>query len=100
MMLPFDVDVAYMVTCESSLAQFPPSDYRGTIDHLDEGQFVPSHLDMQIPSLDTDVWIRISGPSRFAVNVRGFFITLEDSRIGNPTWTPLTLKRIGDNDQR
>ena len=61
---------------------------------------MPSHLDMQIPSLDTDAWIRVSDPSRLAVSVRGSFITLEDSRIGNPTWIPLTLKRIGDNDQR
>jgi hypothetical protein len=89
-----------MVTRESHLAQLPPSDYRGIIDHLDEGQFVPSYLDMQIPSLDTDVWTRVSDPSRIAINVRGFFITLEDSRIENPTWTPWTLRRIGDNDQR
>jgi hypothetical protein len=99
-MLPLDIDVTYMVTRESYLAQLPPSDYRGVIDHLDEGQFVPSHLDMRIPSLDTDVWTRVSDPSRLAVNVRGSFITLEDSRIGNPMWTPWTLKRIGDNDQR
>lgn len=99
-MLPLDVGVAYMVTCESYLAQLPPSDHRGIIDHLDEGQFLPSYLDMQIPSLDTDVWTCVSDPSRLAVNVRGSFITLEDSRIGNPTWTPWTLKRIGDNDQQ
>jgi len=98
--LPLDIDVAYMVTRENYLAQLPASDYRGIIDHLEEGQFVPSYFDMQIPSLDADVWTRVSDPSRLAVNVRGSFITLEDSRIENPTWTPLTLKRIGDNGQQ
>ncbi|WP_236796308.1 restriction endonuclease [Amycolatopsis sp. GM8] len=76
-----DLVVTYTVERHSYLGQLKPSDYRGLIDHLNDKRFLPSYIALDLPSLESGEWAKIEDPSRLAINVAGFFMTVEDARI-------------------
>ena len=90
------ITVKYKVARTTYLAHLRPDDYRGVLDHLQDGLFVPSHLDLVLPSLESGQWTKVSDPSRVVVNVRGVFLTVDDRSIGDSSWERFTITPVDE----
>ncbi len=89
-------NITYTVRRESYLGHLTPSEYRGLIDHLNDQHFLPSHLHIEVPSLESDSWVQISDPSRIAVDVADFFITVDDAHIDTAQFENFSMTYLGE----
>lgn len=94
---PVKPKISYTVERESWLGYLKPETYLGLIDHLEDGNFIPTRLGLQVPEQRDDSWEKVLDLNKLAVDIKGFFVAAEQVKIdlSAAQWAPVKFHYVG-----